>query len=103
MTRQVVPGQTWPRPYNAFSNTRALDGQHPTKPEEIIAWFEAVAKAWNRAPTPFEGCGKRAGRRARSRQRRHALGGSGAHTRRPVRQPRQTTFEKWRHTCQVTH
>jgi hypothetical protein len=82
---------------------RALDGQHPTKPEEIIAWFEAVAKGWNRNPTPFEWAGKRAARRVRSRQRRHALGGSGAYTRSPLQRPRQTTLEKWRHTCQVTH
>ena len=33
---------------------RALDGQHPTSTDEIIAWVEAVAQAWNRHPTPFE-------------------------------------------------
>ena len=82
---------------------RALDGEHPTKPEEIIAWFEAVAKGWNRNPTPFEWNGKRAARRVRSRQRRHALGGSGACTRYPVSRPRRTTLEKWHTTCQVTH
>ena len=82
---------------------RALDGQHPTKPDEIIDWLEAVAAAWNRNPTPFEWGGKRAARRARSRQRRHALGGSGAYTRQPVRRPRRTIIEKWRQTCQVTH
>ena len=82
---------------------RALDGQHPTRPEEIITWIEAVAKAWNRNPTPFEWGGKRAARRARSHQRRQALGGSGAYTRCPVQRPRQTTFDKWQHTCQVTH
>ena len=83
--------------------TRALAGQHPTKPKEIIVWLEAVAQAWNRDPTPFEWGGKRAARRARSRQRRHALGGSGAYTLRPVRRPRRTIIEKWRHSCQVTH
>lgn len=82
---------------------RALSGQHPTKPEEIIAWLEAVAKAWNRNPTPFRWGGKRAARRARSRRRRHALGGSGAYTHRPVRRARRTTIEKWRYTSQVTH
>ena len=41
---------------------RALAGQHPTQPEEIIAWLEAVAQAWNRKPTPFEWGGKRATR-----------------------------------------
>ena len=82
---------------------RALAGQHPTQPEEIIAWLEAVAQAWNRKPTSFEWGGKRATRRARSRQRRHAAGGSGACTRRPVRRPRKTIIDKWRHSYQVTH
>ena len=63
---------------------RALDGQQPTTPEEIIAWFEAVARHWNTDPTPFEWGGKRAARRQRQRERRHRLGGSGAQTRRPV-------------------
>ena len=82
---------------------RALAGQHPTKPAEIIAWLEAVARAWNRNPTPFGWGGKRAARRARSRQRRHALGGSGACTRRPLRRPRRTIIDQWRSACQVTH
>jgi hypothetical protein len=82
---------------------RGLAGQHPTKPSEIIAWLEAVARAWNRNPTPFEWGGKRAARRARSRQRRHALGGSGARTRRPIRRPRRTKIEEWRYSRQTTH
>ncbi|HEY74034.1 MAG TPA: transposase [Thermoflexia bacterium] len=82
---------------------RALAGQHPTKPEDIIAWLEAVARAWNRDPTPFEWGGKRAARRARSRKRRHALGGSGACTRCPIRRPRRTIVEQWRSSRQVTH
>jgi hypothetical protein len=82
---------------------RALDGQQPTEPAEIMNWFEAVAAAWNREPTPFEWGGKRAERRARSRQRRHAVGGSGASTRRPIPRLRRTTLDKWRRTCQVTH
>ena len=81
---------------------RALDGQHPTTPAEIINWLEAAARGWNRDPTPFEWGGKRAARRARSRQRRHALGGSGACTRRPIRR-RKTIVEKWQFTCQMTH
>ena len=64
---------------------RALDGQHPTTPGEIIDWLEATARAWNREPTPFEWGGKRQARRERARQRRHALGGSGACSRRPIR------------------
>ena len=75
----------------------------PTKPEEIIAWLEAVAQAWNRKPTPFEWGSKRATRRARSRQRRHALGGSGAYTRHPIRRQRPTIIEKWRRSYQLTH
>ena len=82
---------------------RALAGQHPTNPEEIILWLEAVARAWNRNPTPFEWGGKRAARRARSRKRRHALGGSGACTRRPIPHSRRTIVNQWRSSCQVTH
>jgi hypothetical protein len=61
---------------------RALDGQHPTTPAEIITWLEATARAWNRAPTPFLWGGARWQRRQRARDRRlpHALGGSGACT-----------------------
>lgn len=57
---------------------RALEGHHPQTPEEIIAWLEAAAAGWNRAPTPFVWGGKRHARRERARQRRRALGGSGA-------------------------
>ncbi|MDQ5850977.1 MAG: transposase [Chloroflexota bacterium] len=82
---------------------RALAGQHPTATDEIIAWLEAVARAWNRDPTPFEWGGKRAVRRARSRARRHAQGGSGACTRRPVQRLRRTKLDQWRRTHQMTH
>jgi hypothetical protein len=64
---------------------RALDGQHPTTVSEIMAWFEAVARHWNAAPTAFEWGGHRADRRRRRRERRHRLGGSGACTRAPLR------------------
>jgi len=64
---------------------RALDGQHPTNPDEIIARFGAVADHWNNDPTPFVWGGKRAARRKRPRERRHAVGGSGAYTRQPIR------------------
>ncbi len=64
---------------------RALDGQHPQTPEEIIAWLEATAAGWNREPTPFVWGGKRQARRERARHRRHALGGSGACTALPLR------------------
>jgi DDE superfamily endonuclease len=64
---------------------RALEGQHPQTPQQIIDLLEATAQGWNAAPTPFVWGGKRATRRARARERRHALGGSGACTLRPLR------------------
>jgi transposase len=64
---------------------RALEGQHPPSSVEIIALLGQTAEGWNRQPTPFEWGGRRAARRRRERLRRHALGGSGAYTRRPVR------------------
>ena len=66
---------------------RALDGQHPTTPEEIITWLEAAARGWNREPTPFVWGGKRHARRERARARHHTVGGSGACTRRPLPRP----------------
>ena len=33
---------------------RALAGQHPTQPTQIIDWLEAAARSWNHDPTPFE-------------------------------------------------
>jgi hypothetical protein len=55
---------------------RALSGQHPQTPEEIITWLEDTVAAWNQDPTPFTWGGKRKERRDRARQRR--LGGSPA-------------------------
>jgi hypothetical protein len=63
---------------------RALACQYPQTPEQIIGLLEATVQGWNQHPTPFEWGGKRQARRARSRQRRYALGGSGACTRQPV-------------------
>jgi DDE superfamily endonuclease len=58
---------------------RALAGQHPHTPEEIIAWLEATVAGWNADPTPFSWGGRRAERRQRARVRRHQrLAGSGA-------------------------
>ena len=61
---------------------RALDGQHPETPQQIMDRFETAAKVWNQHPTPFEWGGKRAVRRQRGQTRRqgHRLGGSGAVT-----------------------
>jgi len=64
--------------------SRALSAQHPTTPEELILWLEAVARGWNAAPTPFIWGGKRAVRRQQARERRHRLGGSGAVIHQPL-------------------
>lgn len=81
---------------------RALEGTQPATPEEIIAALEATARGWNRDPTPFVWGGKRAARRDRARQRRHALGGSGAQTHRPIRR-RSPRAIQWRCAHQPTH
>jgi DDE superfamily endonuclease len=83
---------------------RALAGQHPQTPQQIIDALEATAIGWNRAPTPFQWGGKRYARRLLSRQRQHALGGSGAFTRVPVRR-RSSPLQQLlcRSGCQVTH
>ena len=81
---------------------RALAGQTPATPAELIDWLEATARAWNADPTPFEWGGKRQLRRQRAYQRRHPLGGSGACTRTPIRR-RLPFMEQWRTSSQVTH
>ncbi len=78
---------------------RALDGQHPKTTREIIDWLEAAARGWNREPTPFEWGGRRRERRQRARERRHRVGGSGAWTVIPIRQPTQ----EWLLSMQTTH
>ena len=81
---------------------RALSGQNPQTPAQIMGWLEAVARSWNADPTPFVWGGARAARRERSRQRRHALGGSGAYAHRSL-WVKQNLVEKWQSTCQTTH
>jgi hypothetical protein len=81
---------------------RALAGQTPASPDEIIRWLEATARGWNADPTPFTWHGKRYLRRVRSRQRHHHLGGSGACARRPAHH-RPTALDQWRRSYQVTH
>jgi hypothetical protein len=71
---------------------RALAGQHPEDVGRIIAWFEAVARHWNGAPTPFVWGRKRAARRQRQRERRHRVGGSGACTCVPLRRDARPTY-----------
>jgi DDE superfamily endonuclease len=70
---------------------RALRGQHPASADQVMDWLAATVRGWNTEPTPFEWGGKRAARRERRRARRHALGGSGACTRRPIRRSRTGT------------
>jgi hypothetical protein len=67
---------------------RALAGQHPTDAHELMDWLAATVRGWNTDPTPFIWGGKRQARRQRARQRRHAIGGSGACTQRPLRRRR---------------
>jgi hypothetical protein len=81
---------------------RALEGQHLERTDGIISQLEATVRGWNRDPTPFEWGGKRAARRARNRARRHALGGSGACTRRAIRCV-PTLTQQWQRACQMTH
>jgi len=80
---------------------RALEGQHPTTVAEIMAWFEAVARHWNAAPTPFVWGGKRASRRRRQRERRHRLGGSGDCTPAPL--SARLESDLWPCPTQMTH
>jgi hypothetical protein len=80
---------------------RALSGQHPQTPAQIIDWLEAVTRVWNQDSTPFVWGGARAARRERSR-RRLALGGSGACV--PLSLClRGSLLAKWHSTCQLTH
>lgn len=71
---------------------RALDGQHPTSAAEVMTWLGQAVAGWNEAPTPFAWGGKRAARRQRARERRHALGGSGGYTRQPIPRPRRPRY-----------
>ncbi len=81
---------------------RALSGQYPQTPQQMIDWLEAVATAWNQYPTPFEWGGKRSARRQRARLRRqHQLGGSGACTAVPI--PRNPASTERRCSYQMTH
>jgi len=67
---------------------RALDGQHPETSAQVMDWLAAEVRGWNAHPTPFVWGGKRAARRQRARERRHALGGAGGYTRRPIARSR---------------
>ncbi|MDG3002425.1 hypothetical protein [Paludisphaera mucosa] len=75
---------------------QALDGQQRDDADQIISWFEAVARHWNEAPTPFNWGGKRSDRR---RLERHRVGGSGACTRRPLRRSDSRGYGYVRDKC----
>lgn len=72
---------------------RALDGQHPTTAAMVMTWLGEQVAGWNAAPTPFAWGGKRAARRQRARERRHALGGSGGYTRLPIARRRRPRYD----------
>src|SRR5262249_35810769 len=58
---------------------RALAGQHPQTPDQLITWLEETVVGGNAQPTPFTWHGKRYARRQRARVQRHQrLAGSGA-------------------------
>jgi len=59
----------------------------------VMAWLGEAVAGWNAAPTRFEWGGKRAARRQRARERRHALGGSGGYTRQPIPRPRRPRYD----------
>ena len=63
---------------------RALAGQHPESASQVMDWLAAQVRGWNAHPTPFVWGGKRAARRQRAYERRHALGGAAGYTRRPI-------------------
>ena len=72
--------------------TRALAGHHAASLAELMGWLEAAVAGWNAEPTPFVWGGERALRRQRARARRHALGGSGGVTLRPLPRPRRPPY-----------
>lgn len=75
---------------------RALDGHHPQTAQQVMEWLAATVAGWNAQPTPFVWGGARQQRRWRARQRRHALGGSGAVTHRPLpRRHRRSPRRPW--------
>jgi hypothetical protein len=55
---------------------RALSGQDPHTPQQIIDWLEQTVAGWHQDPAPFVWNGKRRERRQRARLKR--LAGSGA-------------------------
>jgi hypothetical protein len=73
---------------------RALAGQHPESAQQVMQWLAATVNGWNADPTPFVWGGKRAARRRRARERRHALGGSAGYSRRPLGRRTRSPLER---------
>ncbi|HEY8691574.1 MAG TPA: hypothetical protein VIR57_02420 [Chloroflexota bacterium] len=71
-------------PLQRIVGRRALAGQQPESAAQIMDWLAAQVRGWNAHPTPFVWGGKRAARRQRAYERRHALGGAAGYTRRPI-------------------
>ena len=80
----------------------ALAGQNPETPEQIIYWVEAVARARDSGPIPLEWGSAKSAHRTRSRNRRHALGGSGVCAHHSIR-TQKTLIQQWRSSYQTTH
>lgn len=72
---------------------RAVSGQHYQSSGELMAALTAASHWWNANPTPFIWGGKRQERRRRARERRYAIGGSGACAIRPLTHSIQTLRE----------
>jgi hypothetical protein len=64
---------------------RALEGQHPENPADIIEWLEAATRGWNRQPTPFVWGGVLS-----PRSRFELLAATETHSRHPTKQFRRT-------------
>jgi hypothetical protein len=72
---------------------RALAGHHPRSAQAVMTWLSEAVMGWNADPTPFAWGDQRAARRQRARERRHALGGSGGYTHRPIPRTRRPCYE----------
>jgi hypothetical protein len=72
---------------------RAVSGQHYQSSGELMGALTAASRWWNANPTPFVWGGKRQERRRRAKERRHAIGGSGACAIRPLTHSTQALRE----------
>jgi hypothetical protein len=63
---------------------RVIPGQHYHSACALMDALRSASRWWNANPTPFVWGGRRKERRLRARDRRHALGGSGACSHKPL-------------------